>query len=128
MFVIFALITLSLGADYEKGRLYFEPGTVDKDGLVTIDIGNAKTTTDNNFFKVIKIEQYKQLVEGTKVEDAKFLPVVSDETEFNSLKTIDAPYGDSFVCAVINQAFSTNLHGLLGFKVKATAKANIAPS
>ncbi|KAA6360929.1 MAG: hypothetical protein EZS28_043545, partial [Streblomastix strix] len=41
---------------------------------------------------------------------------------------IDAPYGDSFVCAVINQAFSTNLHGLLGFKVKATAKANIAPS
>ncbi|KAA6390244.1 MAG: hypothetical protein EZS28_014229 [Streblomastix strix] len=67
------------------------------------------------------------LVERTKVEDAKFLAVASYEIEFNSLMTIDAPYSDYFVCAVIIQAFSTNLHGLLGFKVKATAETNITP-
>ncbi|KAA6379950.1 MAG: hypothetical protein EZS28_024525 [Streblomastix strix] len=46
------------------------------------------------FIASIKIEQYKLHAEVTKVEDAKFLAITCDETEFNSLMTIDAPYGE----------------------------------
>ncbi|KAA6399627.1 MAG: hypothetical protein EZS28_004836 [Streblomastix strix] len=110
---------------FVKDSLYYFPGSVDKDGVLTIDyksIGN----TSLGFFATKTISDFKAYGSG-KVDDETFLVVPKDDLSKKEVaKTIDVL--DVAKCNAFNEAILTNLYGQLGYTVFAIEGADIAPS
>lgn len=109
--ILILLVAYSLGAEYEKGTLYFGIGETMQEKL-----------------EDKKIDEYNVLVPGTTTEDSKFYPIVKDEAEFNSLKVRLVSLSDVSTCPAIGYSYIYGLYGLLGFSIKADENANISPS
>ncbi|KAA6386879.1 MAG: hypothetical protein EZS28_017595 [Streblomastix strix] len=119
--LVLLLAALSFAARI-RGKLYFDPGEVDKNGVVTIDVGKYKN--DSELALVQNISDYKTL---SKEDVDSFNLVADDKSAFDKLKTSGGP-GNFGQCIGVYYTYLIDLYGLMGYTAKAVAGADINPS
>ncbi|KAA6334415.1 MAG: hypothetical protein EZS28_053070, partial [Streblomastix strix] len=119
--LVLLLSALSFAAQV-RGKLYFAAGKVDKDGVVTVDVGKYKNDTEVVIVK--NLTDYKTL---SKEDVDNFSVVAADEDAFRKLKTSGGP-GNFGLCLGVEVTYVDDLYGLMGYTAKAVAGADINPS
>ncbi|KAA6378679.1 MAG: hypothetical protein EZS28_025794 [Streblomastix strix] len=110
---------------FVKDSLYYTPGSIDKDGVLTIDyklLGNLSL----GFFATKSVSEFKTYGSG-KVEDETFLVIPKDDLSKKAVaKAVDPQ--DVAKCFAFSESIQNNLYGQLGYTVFAIEGADIAPS
>ncbi|KAA6373486.1 MAG: hypothetical protein EZS28_030987 [Streblomastix strix] len=105
--------------------LYFEIGSIDKDGVLQADYSKLDPLKDLGYdeFKFSKGKPYQS---GTKITDPSFYAVPQEG--FSELLTSRALNQSEYTCQLIYDTHIQGFYGLLGYTIKAIRNVDIAPS
>ncbi|KAA6358722.1 MAG: hypothetical protein EZS28_045751, partial [Streblomastix strix] len=121
--LVLLLATLSFGAEI-RGKLYFDAGKIDKDGVVTIDVSKYQNETE--IVNIKDIDDYKAL---SKEEVDTFNLVATDKSAFDSLKTTKPPtLAEEIACPGVTVSYADGIYGMMGFTTKAVENVDLKPS
>ncbi|KAA6386073.1 MAG: putative dynein heavy chain [Streblomastix strix] len=110
---------------YTKGTLYYTPGSVDKDGVLTVDYKSIKDP-EVGIFTTKLISDFKEYGSG-KAADETFEVVPKDDLAKKEVAK-GVLKADADACDIFDISVNNEFYGQLGYTVFAIEGADIAPS